>query len=413
MIKKILINTLLLWAPHNTMCSFDVTFLGPHAFADAIGRRSIGQMQTLKDTLSVNFVNTRTKAGDANDIDPSVLTIFRHPDKSPGTVMVFLDVFNDSSKNKLYEVSSRYKIRLAYVTVESTKAPASWIEVLNSHFDGVLVPDPWCEKCLKSSGLRPPVFVLPELCYLEEFLMEPLQSKPHYPFSFGVSAKSYDYKNYDLLLDAFAAEFKNSLDVILRIHNSYQAKAHRITKKIRSLGLKNVIASHGPMNKADYKTHMQNIDCYVLVSKGEGFSITPREALALGRPCILANHTAHKTICDTGLVRAVDASIIEKHNSENYFGEDVGNVFNCRIEDVKKALRDVHENYDLYVRKALSGREWVKQYLSENLKAKYISMLKPKRVLLGNKNEATNDYLITDSKELYEKYVKHVITPSK
>jgi hypothetical protein len=33
-------------------------------------------------------------------------------------------------------------------------------------------------------------------------------------------------------------------------------------------------------------------------------------------------------------------------------------------------------------------------------------MAKPSKVLLGDRNEITNDYLMTDSKELYEKYLK-------
>lgn len=401
---------LILGVTGSITCSFDVSFLGTCKFADGIGRRAIGQIQTLKDSLKVNFVNTRDYAFE-EDIAPSVLEIFHHPDKSPGTVMVFLDGFYQRSLQILGERGSGYKIKFAYVTVESTKAPASWVDILNTHFDGVLVPDVWCGHSLKKSGLRIPFFVLPEICYLEDFLNEPLQKEPHYPFTFGVTATSWKYKNYDLLLDAFAAEFKNSPDVLLRLHNHGSRNAHHITDKIKDLHLKNVIDSHGPISKGDYVNHMKSIDCYVLVSKGEGFSITPREALALGRPCILANHTAHMTICNTGFVRPVEASIIEKHDSENYGGEDVGNVFNCSIKDVRKALRDVYENYQLHVDKALKGREWVKQYLAENLRARYMSMLKPKKVMLGNKNELTNDYVMTDSQALYDKFMAHIIEP--
>lgn len=402
--------SLILLTVFNTTCSFDVTFFGPYNFADGIGRRAIGQIQALKDDLKMNFKNSRQKHSMADDIESTVLTILHNPDKTPGTILFLLDALSDVSYKTVHEQCSQHAIRLAYVTVESTKAPASWVETLNNNFDGVAVPDQSCAQALKASGLKTPVFVVPEICYLEEFLKEPLQQKPHNPFSFGVSATALNYKNYDLLLEAFAAEFKNRPDVILKIHNHYAAKSFRITKKIKSLGLENVIATHGPVKKEMYKSHMQSIDCYVLLSKGEGFSLTPREALALGRPCILANHTAHRTLCNTGYVRAVEAPIIEKHD-ENYKGEDVGDIFNCTIDDVRAALRDVYEHYDHYLHKAHQAREWVKQYLAEHLKAKYISLLKPKKIILGDKNEATDDYLMTDSKDLFDKYMRYVVAP--
>lgn len=395
-------------------CAVDVTFIGPYKFADGIGRRAIGQIQTLKDTLNVNFINSRPQMSNDVDIERGTLAILRgYGPKQSGNVMVFLDTLYGLPRNELIKRCSDYKIRLAYLTIESTKAPASWVGMLNSYFDAVLVPDIFCLHALKDSGVNTPGFVMPEICYLEEFLKEPLRTHPHYPFTFGVSATALNYKNYDLLLEAFAAEFKYDSDVRLKIHNHRGDKRNRVKSKIKSLGLTNVSDTHGAINWEDYKTHMKSIDCYVLISKGEGFSITPREALALGRPCILANHTAHRTICDTGFVRAVEAKILEKHDSENYNREDVGYIFNCRLNDVRKALRDVYENYHQYLYKAYAGRKWVTQYLSDSLRARYVSMLKPKMILLGDRNEVTNDYVMTDSKVLYDKYIKYVIAPTR
>lgn len=411
--KNILHMALIFLTAFNTQCTFDVTFFASYNFADGIGKRAIGQIQTLKDDLKVNYKNSRKYKGDkgvADDIESSVLAILRHPDKTPGTILLLLDSLYDVSHKTLVEQCSQHKIKLAYITVESTKGPASWVEILNNNFDGIAVPDESCTEALRASGLKIPVFILPEILYLDEFLKVPLQEKPHNPFSFGVSATALNYKNYDLLLEAFAAEYKNRPDVILKIHNHLAAKSFRITNKIKSLGLENVIATHGPIKKEMYEAHMQSIDCYVLLSKGEGFSATPREALALGRPCILSNHTAHRTLCNTGYVRAVEAPIIEKHD-ENYKGENVGDIFNCKIEDVRAALRDVYDHYDHYLYNAHPAREWVKQYLGENLKTKFISFLKPKKVILGDKNEIMDDCLITDSKDLFDKYMRYVVAP--
>ena len=77
-----------------------------------------------------------------------------------------------------------------------------------------------------------------------------------------------------------------------------------LKKQIKQFKLTNVELTEGMLSREENIDFFRDIDCYVLVSKAEGFSITPREALAAGIPCILSNNTAHKTICETGLVYA-------------------------------------------------------------------------------------------------------------
>lgn len=399
------IYSLLLLMPFYLHSHYDVTMMGSYKFAGSIGRRVIGQINTLKDTLAINFVNVPPMCAVCEDIDPSVLQILQNPDKSPGSVMLFLDALGGHTDNPYYERTAECKVKIAYLTIESTRAPQGWIDSLNKHYDAVAVPDIWLVQALKDCGVKIPAFVMPEICYLEEFLQEPLPVVSHHPFCFGVSANNGANKNYDLLLEAFAAEFKGDSDVVLRIHCSYVDNLHRITDKVTALGIEsNTIVTSGEISWARYMEHMKSIDCYTLLSRGEGFSITPREALALGRPCIIANHTAHTTICNTGFVRAVEPTILMAHDGESYNGESLGFNFNCSVKDAAEAMRDVYENYDHYLKKAAHGRNWVRQYLGENLKAKYLSLLKPKKVVLGFRNEATEDYLVTDSVELYNKY---------
>lgn len=388
---------------------YDLTIVGFHSFSLSIGRRTIGQIEMLKDELSLNYIDCRAgrphvSRSNEQDVNTTVKHIIDNKDKTPGTIAFFVDTLT-CNHQKLYESLPESNIKLAYVTLESTKAPVEWISVLNNRFDGVVVPDPWLIPILKNSGLEKPVFVLPEICYLHDFLVKPLQKGAHKPFVFGVSALISGNKNYELLIDAFAAEFKNSPDVILKINTQSTWNKNVVLKRIKKHTLKNVDINMAPLSWKDYvEKHMSAIDCYVLISKGEGFSITPRESLALGRPCILANHTAHRTICDSGFVRPVDAPIIVEHDGKNYDGERLGHYFNCTIGDVRAALRDVYQNYESYLLKAACGREWTRQYLAENLKPLYVSLFKPKKILLGKKNEISADYLMTDSQELYAKY---------
>ena len=85
---------------------------------------------------------------------------------------------------------------------------------------------------------------------------------------------------------------------------------------------------------------------------------------------------AYKTICKSGWVYAVKSDIAEKHENK-FIG---GYNFNCKMEDVRKALREhFYYNYNLYLSKAYGGREWVQQYHGKCLKKNILHYLSPVR----------------------------------
>ena len=138
-------------------------------------------------------------------------------------------------------------------------------------------------------------------------------------------------------------------------------KALKGHKKIKNIEIIEALLPH-----KQYIGFLQSLDCYVLLSKGEGLSFdTLREALALSKPCIISDNTAHHTIAKTGFVYAVPSNI--KEPAKYDFGV-FGYQFNCKVEDVQKALREVYVNYNLYLQKAEQGRNWVQRYLWENVK---------------------------------------------
>ncbi len=382
---------------------YDLTLVGFHRFDWGIGRRPISLIDTLKDSLQINYIPTRLKPCNDTDIDESILQVLYNPNKTPGTVAFFVDILT-YKEEQLYAQVPESKIKLAFITLEMTKAPKEWVYALNNYFDAVVVPDPWLIPVLENSGVIVPIFMIPEMCYLKCLLEKPLPKKSTGPFIFGTSAQATRAKNYEVLLESFAAEFGNSEKVLLKIHNSLKKNADTLTSKVAQLGLSNVIIHSGPLSWEEYCAHMSSLDCYVLVSKGEGYSITPREALALGIPCILSNNTAHKTLCDTGFVRSVASTIRAKHDGEHY-DESVGYNFMCELNDVREALRDVYDRYGLYLTKARMGRKWVARYDALSLKEQYLSLIKPKKVLYGTKNEVNGEFLMTNSKTLYAKYL--------
>ena len=383
---------------------YDVTVAGYILFANGLGRITISALDLFQDSLKVNFKATRQDLFSMQNVPEKVQALLNENNQNSSNVAILYDCLSVPNR-PFYKHMPDSGVKLAYSMVEQTEIPPVWTSIINNHLDGVVVPDPFLVDVYKNSGVVKPIFVVPLPVYLGEFLDHPVKTKPNQVFTFGISCSLSPHKNCELLVDAFLREFKNAHGVKLKIHSLLNnAIAKRIKKKIKKLNAKNIELHTGSLPWADYIRFMSSLDCYVLISKGEGFSITPREALALGIPCILSNNSAHKTICDSGYVYAVKSEIKEKHIAEDY-GVSCGYNFNCKIEDVQKALREVYGNYNHYLSKAQEGREWVKRYLAENLQPLYTSLVKPRKIVLGQENIITEEHLVTSDEKLYRKYL--------
>lgn len=372
-------------------------------YSDGLGKLSIGMIDIIKDDLKVNFI----PYGKINDmhLQPKIKEIAYNPDKTAGNVSILTIPILKDPTVLCYQMMPESKIKIAYSVFESSRILPAWVEILNSKFDAVVVADHYLKGVYKDSGVEIPIFVIPAGMYLEDFLENHSQVRPHTPFIFGAAATFLPHKNLSLIIRAFAEEFRDSKDVCFRLHGKY-GNIEPLQKLVNELGATNIIFSSDRLNHENYVDLINSIDCYINLSKGEGFSYCPREALALGIPCVLSNNTAQMTICDSGLVRSVPSNLEEPafYGNSYYDSQPIGSQFNCHIEDVKIALRDVYSNYDDYLKLAQAGPEWVSQYSWNNLKPLYLNLFQPKKIILGDVNVVTDSYLMTNSPDLYKKY---------
>jgi len=328
-------------------------------------------------------------------------------------VLTGLTVFTvglSCSWHEYLSLPNKSQVKIMYAVTERSVIPQDVVMKMNQNFDAIVVPDEWMIDIFKQSGVNLPIFVLPLVLdpNLQSLLTIPLKNvkNNNKPFVFGMTGAFTPRKNHILLLRAFAEEFGNNPNFKLKLHGASEAYSFSMRQLLyvqKQYQITNVEISQKKYSRQEYENFISSLDCYAFVSKGEGFSITPREALAAGIPCILSDNTAHKIICKSGLVCPVPSNIKEPA----YYvpmGQFIGSDFNCNICDVRKALRNVYQNYNHYLALAPQGREWVKQYLAEKLTPRYLNLAKPKLVILGPNNLITDEYLMTNSAELYKKY---------
>lgn len=388
----------------------DLTIVGFFDSADGIGKVSLTILETLGNDISINFVGTMPQPNMGKEITSRATECINNPDHEAGKVALLTELLWSRGSKPSDKMPKDSIVKLAYSMLETTKIPSTWVKILNEEFDAVVVPDIYVSKLYKNSGVHIPIFVLPLPMILDPYYARtPHANTPSKPFIFADTSAN---KNPTTLIKAFAKAFRNNPDVVLFLRAGI-LNAAPIEAAINKYHLNTVIFESGKIPLSQFIDRLLNADCYVNLSYGEGFSYIPRECLALGLPVIVTNNTASGTICKSGYVRAVPSTkrtSTSPHLKELFFlfGEDCGEQFDCEVDDVVAALKDVYSNYSKYIEKAKKGREWVRQYDCKNpkLQALYRTLIKPKRVILGSKNLLTEDALITDSKELYQKYLK-------
>jgi glycosyltransferase involved in cell wall biosynthesis len=363
-------------------------------------------VDALKNQCSVNLIQSRPgraiQAAFTKDLpfDPHLISI---NSRSLAPISLLTDVI--CYKNKpFYHRVPRTHIRLAYSMFEATKLPSSWVSALNSGFDAVIVPDNSLVNIYTQSGVKIPIFVIPLPVYLDEMLTFSPHRKRDPLFVFGISAGFAERKNYEILLEAFSQEFGSNPHVMLKIHGSW-GDPRLVKSKIAALGLKNVELMHKTLSKAEYARFMASLDCYVFLSMGEGYSLTPRQALALGIPCIISNHTVHTALCALKSVISISTPL----RVRAYFremGEYCGYFNQCEVSRVREGLRSMYTNYNYYLSQAQEGREWVKHYKLAHLAPYFVTIIKPSALELGRTNIITPGKITTTSRTLYMKYKK-------
>ncbi len=387
-----------------------LTVIGNVKMSDGIGRQSVDLIHALHDDFDIGFFPTRES--DLTDVPDELIPIITKPNTHLGKVVIYESSLPPPTKkifkrmNKFFKAAKcKDQIRIAYSVNESSSLPHLYVEVFNEYFDAIAVPDEFLVEVYKNSGVRIPIFVLPLCLELGDYLKQPLKTAPHKPFCFINLSSMIGRKNHEGLIKAFHLAFGDDPDVQLLLNYRYSKgdALSTVTELLKVLNVKNIILSNNPLDHEDYLQFLLRGDVFITLSKGEGFSIQPREAMALGLPVILSENTAHHTIITTGL--ALPVSCPTRAPSFDAFKHCY-----CGYEwvpdtlEAAKRMRDIYENYSQYLITAADRRQWVSQYQISHQRPLYLNLVRPFRVILGDRNEVTAEHLMTTSAELVEKY---------
>jgi glycosyltransferase involved in cell wall biosynthesis len=377
--KNLIYRYLIFWA---CFISSSVDIIGPVVNADGIGQISIGIYKTISSKVTTNVFPTKLNIDSLSaELKQNIL---ENKNKKPeSNIVIFTMLAPNITKYNLHNACNKFKIAVSLF--ESDQLPTEWVKSLNNNVDVVVVSCSWLVDVYKKSGINIPVYYL-NLPIDTSDLIKKEKAKSD-KFIFGMSAGPWQRKNHLELIEAFKNEFGHNNNVNLHIHirefadilngkKKYPENIRNYCKKIQlaAKGAKNIKIIGETLNRHQYVNFLQSLDCYVLPSGGEGYSITPREALILGIPCILSKNSAHLDLLNVPGIKFIESAGLIK-SSFDFKEFASGYQDNITVFNIQKSLRDVYRDYENFKKIVQINNESNLRINHESLQNDYLNLL--------------------------------------
>lgn len=333
-------------------------------------------------------------------------------DGSAYEFVFFLGVLNQGNEKIESKICKKLGlINIAYAVFDGTIPPRGWVEIVNKYYDALCVPVKPLINYFEKNGILKPVFELPIALDLADYLKFSRKNKKE-KFTFGWIGTFEDRKNCLKIIEAFKRAFGESSNVELRMHTRFIDESTNSGREYKSILKRlpaNIRITEGVLPDKTIKKLMCEFDAYVYVSMGEGYSISPREALACGHPVILSSIPAHLSITKLQKSDGVYYVPIKKSVpcvQPSLANQICGVMYDIDLEDLVDAFKEVFQDREKLLTDALIKRrkDSVLQYTNIALKNIYRQLWNPSRLEKSTENKLTYEALQTTDQLLYEKY---------
>ena len=243
-------------------------------------------------------------------------------------------------------------------------------------YDNVIVTNSWLYKELKAY-------------FGDKIKLHQVEHVAHYytkaatgssdKFTYGFSGGLWERKKVDVVMEAFH-DIKQK-DDILKLHTRRHANTEQMLYKFDEDYKKyqgQISFTNKTMPDAEFVEWWDSLNCYVFISAGESYSVTPRQALMQGTPVILSKNTSHLDLLDVPGILWVNCTEADtaKYSGNADLGSEIGAQFEPHIDEVKKCMKEVKKNYIYWKAEAQKGGEIIKQRTSkENIAKQWRNVL--------------------------------------
>lgn len=250
-------------------------------------------------------------------------------------------------------VNSPFGKNIAIVPFETTRIPASWVHKING-MDALFVPCKQNITMMQDSGVTIPIELIHWGIDPDKFY--PIDRLDDKIFTFGTMGALSERKGTDLLVKAFQIAFPTEKDVRLLCKTSNFGFPFAVDDK-------RVIVQQSPCTHEELMNDFfRKTDCFVFPTRGEGFGLTPLEAMATGLPVITTGWSGTMEYMKPEYGWILDYKMVPATAfTEKIYKEDCGDWAEPDLDHLVQCMREAYNRPEVTKQKGLSAAEYVKQ----------------------------------------------------
>lgn len=248
---------------------------------------------------------------------------------------------------------------IGYTFFETTKLKPIEYHHLST-LDEVVVSCKWAKDILDDNGIMVPIKVAnpgvnPEIFNKDVSPMYQSLTKP----TVFVNMGKWEYrKGHDFILEAFNKAFIPSDNVTLLMHcfnplrlNGYdgpaisQEWAHYYMSSPMGQADKIICTTNRFGTQAEVASFLQSADVGLFPARAEGWNLELAEMMAMGKPCIVTNYSAHEEFLNKQW-GTIEVDKLEVANDGYFFKGDVGEwayLGEPQLEQTINYMREAHQ----------------------------------------------------------------------
>lgn len=221
-----------------------------------------------------------------------------------------------------------------------------------NYCDYIFVASEWGKKVLLNNGINKKIYVAPLAVDLNIFKTPPrikIQN-PNYVF-FHIGKWEYR-KSHDILIQAFDAAFDHSDNVELRLlpHNPF-LNENEVKEWMSLVNNAKLASKIKVFNRLPTQYHLAEFifqgDCGVFISRAEGWNNEILECMAMNKPIIATDYSAHTEYCNEKNSYLVKIDELEIANDKRwFFGEGSwAKLGQNQLDQTVNYMRYVYNNH--------------------------------------------------------------------
>jgi glycosyltransferase involved in cell wall biosynthesis len=287
-----------------------------------------------------------------------------------------------------YEIY-RDQYSIVRTMLEVSKIPQAWVYKLNQ-MDEVWIPNKFNYNSFINSGVkRDKLFIIPSpvdfSCSNESSIFQ-FKSKKRFKFlsifNYGVRHR----KGFDILLKAYIETFSRKDDVCLIIKT--KSSIEDIRREYNLIGnIPEIEIVNKIIKRNELLSIYRGVNCFVLPSRGEGIGRTYLDALMMGVPIIATGWSGNTDFLNKENSFLIKYKLveIEKRHFLKYPGFYGSKWAEPDVEDLKKIMKFVYNQFSVARKKAEKGKKDVLKFKKENIVKSVMERLR--NPLLKNTHE--------------------------